>query len=68
MSTHTDEAADGRKNGPKNNDESEKDALMEATRLLKEILISKQGELTAEAQAQIAQGPTKSAGQHSNDL
>ena len=54
MTTHTDKTADGRKNDQKNNDESEKDPLMEATRLLKEILISKRGELTPEAQAQIA--------------
>lgn len=54
MTTHSDETADGRKNGPANNDKSEKDAFEEATRLLNKILISKRGELTPEAQAQIA--------------
>lgn len=53
MAAYDAEAADGGKNDPSKNDMSESSALDEASRLLHEILISKRGDLTPEAQAQI---------------
>ena len=53
MTAHGDEAADGGKNSLPNSDGNEEYALQEASRLLEEILISKLGDLTPEAQAQI---------------